>query len=210
MPQLQDSQVGSLTVYRKARSKRMHKRLFISIAAFCIALACVSSQTNYVFTADGKLAASTPRQLPENGRDFSNGSIVSNLTAQSSEVLVRCGWYRVEMPQVELGILQYVATTGYVFNASAGVATALVVVKDEAPVKKYTKYKIIGLLMKLGKWQQVKQYLVDNDMYDLFMGAQFLSNADENFMTAKKAMGQLLQIDEAVIDELLESCVDTD
>ena len=54
----------------------------------------------------------------------------------------------------------------------------------------------------------MKQYLVDNDLFDLFMGAQYLTNADENFLRAKKMMGQLLGVEEAVIDELLETCVD--
>ena len=189
----------------------MHKKLMLCLSAvMLLSFGAFATATNYVFTADGKFSASSPRNLPSVGRDFTTGLVVSNLSARSSSELVNCGWYRVEMPEVQLGMLQYSVITGYVFDATSGTATALVAVKDGAPVKRYTQYKIIGLLMKMGKWQQVKQYLVDNNLFDLFMGAQFLSNADENFMSAKKMMAQVLQIEEAVIDELLETCIDTD
>ena len=184
--------------------------LVFAAAAFTSISVCGMDATNYVFSADGVFASGNPRQLPLVGRDFTTGLAVSNLQEKTAQELVNCGWYRVVANKPELGMLQYLVTTGYVFSAESGTATALYQIKDGAPVKKYTQYKIIGLLMKLGKWQQVKQYLIEHELYDLFMGAQFLSNADENFINAKKVMGQLLQIDEAVIDELLETCVDTD
>ena len=189
-----------------ARLGKLTGFLLLALSAF----AATAGVTNYVFSTDGKLAATAPRALPDSGRDFTTGAAVANLHGADAATLMKCGWWQVEMPVVELGMLQYAVITGYVFNASSGIATALVEVKDGAPVKKYTQYKIIGLLMRMGKWAQVKQYLVDNDLFDLFMGAQFLSNADENFVNAKKMMSQLLQLDESVIDELLEACVDTD
>lgn len=186
------------------------KKMFKGIlAAGIVAFAAVvhGATTNYVFTADGVNAATAPRQLPQIGKDFTTGAVVSNLSSLAEADLAKCGWYRVVMPPVELGPLQYMEITGYTFFPT-GTAAASVVIKDGAPLKKYTQYKIIGLLMKMGKWQQVKQYLVDNDLFDLFMGAQYLTNADENFLRAKKMMGQLLGVEEAVIDELLETCVD--
>ena len=186
------------------------KKSLLAIAVTVAVLSAAAEATNYIFSTDGNIAATAPRRLPAEGRDFTTGELVSNLEEADTETKVKCGWWRVEMPSVELGVLQYSVITGYQFNASAGTATAFVEIKDGAPVKKYTQYKIIGLLMRMNKWSQVKQYLVDNDLFDLFMGAQFLSNADENFVRAKKMMSQVLQTEESVIDELLESCVDTD
>lgn len=179
----------------------------LSAVVVAIAATVGGATTNYVFSADGVNAATAPRQLPLVGKDFTTGVVVSNLSALAETDLAKCGWYRVVIPPVELGPLQYMEITGYSFFTT-GIAAASVVIKDGAPLKKYTQYKIIGLLMKMGKWQQVKKYLVDNDLFDLFMGAQYLTNADENFIRAKKVMGQLLGVEEAVIDELLETCVD--
>ena len=185
------------------------KKIFALAMTVC-AFLTAESATSYVFTMDGKTAALSASSLPSQGRNFTTGETVTNLQSKTGADLASCGWYAVQMPHVELGTLQYVSITGYVFTASNGVAHAQVVVKDGAPVKKYTQYKIIGLLMKMGKWAQVKEYLIANDLYDLFMGAQFLSNADANFVGAKKQLSQLLGIEEMVIDELLETCVDTE
>ena len=183
------------------------------ITALAVALAAstasfAAADTNYVFTADGVFAATSPRKLPSVGRDFSNGSVVSNLYEQTASTLARCGWYRVEMPEVTLGALQYSVITGYTFSVSNDTAYAHVEVRDGAPLKKYTQYKIIGALMQLGKWNDVKQYLVVHDLYDLFMGAQYITNADPNFLAAKKLVAQLLQVDEGDLDAMLDRCID--
>ena len=182
------------------------KKLIIALVAFATAFAY--GEDTYVFTADGVYAATSPRQLPQVGRDFDNGGIVSNLTEQTPAVLANCGWYRVEMPEVTLGALQYSVITGYTFSVSNDTAYAHVEVRDGAPLKKYTQYKIIGALMQLGKWNDVKQYLVAHDLYDLFMGAQYITNADPNFLAAKKLVAQLLQVDEGALDAMLDRGID--
>ena len=178
----------------------------------CIALAtslyCVGETTNYVFSADGKLASTSPRSLPQVGRDYTTGAAITNLAQQPPEVLIKCGWYRVEKESIELGPLQYEEITGYVFNSTLGTAKAIVEVKNGAPLKKYTQYKIIGLLMSQGKWEEVKSYLEANKLYDLFMGAQYLTNADPYFFQAKKVIAKLIKIDSATLEVLLDQCID--
>ena len=52
----------------------------------------------YVFSVDGKYTATAPRTLPSNGRNFETGNVVSNLSVQTAETLVKCGWYKVIVP----------------------------------------------------------------------------------------------------------------
>lgn len=183
----------------------MLKYLVLFISVFCTSIVI---SDNYVFSADGKHAATAPRSLPANGRDFSTGTIVSNLASQSTAMLVKCGWYKVVMPGYELGMLQYSVISGYTFDRSLGTATAIVEIRDGAPVKKYTQYKVIGALTKMGKWSDVKKFLVDNNLYDMFMAAQYLSTDDPNFFAAKKQMAKLLGVADRELDEILEVCID--
>ena len=162
----------------------------------------------YVFSVDGKYAATAPRKLPSNGRNFETGNVVSNLSAQTVETLVKCGWYKVIVPSYELGMLQYPVTVGYTFNATNGTATAKIEIRDGAPVKKYTQYKVIGVLLQMGKWNDVKQFLTDNNLYDMFMAAQYLATDDPNFFAAKKQMARLLGITDKELDVILENCID--
>jgi hypothetical protein len=183
----------------------MLKYLIFSVS---IASALVAVGGEYVFSADGKHAATAPRSLPANGRDFSTGNIVSNLAAQSVAILVKCGWYKVVVPSYELGMLQYPVTLGYTFDPGQGTATANVEIRDGAPVKKYTQYKVIGVLSQIGKWNDVKKFLVDNNLFDMFMAAQYLSTDDPNFFAAKKQMAKLLGVADRELDEILEVCID--
>ena len=162
----------------------------------------------YVFSADGKNAATTPCSLPDIGRDFATGTVVSNLKSQTAYVRAGCGWYRIIVPEVELGMLQYPVTTGYTFDAMSGTATAKVEVRDGAPVKKYTQYRVIGLLMQIGKWDEVKSFLVEKNLYDLFISAQYLATDDPIFFGALKEMAKLLSLSMSELDALLEKCLD--
>lgn len=185
----------------------MKKVAILMILAF--GMVCTRAIADeYVFSVDGKYAAITPRTLPANGRDFETGNVVSNLSAQSVETLVKCGWYKVIVPDYELGMLQYPVTVGYTFDAEKGTATAKVEIRDGAPVKKYTQYKVIGVLLQMGKWNDVKQFLVDNNLYDMFMAAQYLATDDPNFFAAKKQMARLLGITDKELDVILENCID--
>lgn len=186
----------------------MKKLIILAVASVSIALAVDAAATNYVFTADGRHAATSPRALPDNGRDFTTGAVVSNLQAQSPATLVGCGWYRVVMPAIELGMLQYPVVEGYTFDTTNGTATAKVTIKDGAPVKRYTQYRVIGLLMQMGKWETVKAYLVQAGLYDLFMGAQYLATDDPVFFGALKEMAKLLGLTQCELNQLLEKCLD--
>ena len=172
-----------------------------------IGLTAVGDNT-YVFSADRKNASVNPRRLPTTGRNFETGEVVSPLEGQALETLAKCGWYKVVLPNVEVGVLQYPVVTGYEFDATNGTATAIVEIRDGAPVKKYTQYKIIGALMQMGKWKEVKAFLVEKDLYDLFMGAQYLTNDDLNFLLAMKSMAALLGLNYWELEKVLEQCRD--
>jgi hypothetical protein len=75
-------------------------------------------------------------------------------------------------------------------------------------VKKYTQYKVIGVLTKMGKWNDVKKFLETNNLFDMFMAAQYLATDDPNFFAAKKQMAKLLGISDAELDVVLEACID--
>lgn len=186
----------------------MKKIVILMMVALGLVGSRVAEADEYVFSADGKNAAIAPRSLPANGRDFETGNVVSNLSAQSVETLVKCGWYKVIVPDYELGMLQYSVTVGYTFDSEKGTATAKVEIRDGAPVKKYTQYKVIGVLLQMGKWNDVKQFLTDNNLYDMFMAAQYLSTDDPNFFAAKKQMARLLGITDKELDVILENCID--
>lgn len=180
------------------------------IVLIIITLSVMSSFSadKYVFSADRKIAATVPRMLPDIGRDFATGTVISNLQVQTASVLAGCGWYRVIVPEVELEMRQYAVTTGYTFDVMTGTATAKVEIRDGAPIKKYTQYRIISLLMQIGKWDEVKAFLVEKKLYDLFIGAQYLATDDPIFFGALKEMAKLLGVSMSELDALLENCRD--
>lgn len=167
-----------------------------------------SVNTNYVFSLDGKVASVQPTALPQEGINIKTGYVVTNMTAISPTELSNYGWYRVISPSVSLDCRQYVVVTGYVFNVENSTATALKSICDNGPQKKYTQYRIIGLLMKLGLWDSAKQMLIESNAYDLFMGAQYLTNDDPNFFAAKKTLAQKMGLDDETVDAMLDLCID--
>ena len=184
--------------------KKIAILMIVALGMVCIRVIA----DEYVFSVDGKYAATAPRKLPSNGRNFETGNVVSNLSDQTVETLVKCGWYKVVVPSYEQGMLQYPVTVGYTFDATKGTATANIEIRDGAPVKKYTQYKVIGMLMQIGKWEEVKAFLVEKNLYDLFIGAQYLATDDPVFFGAVKEMTKLLGLSQQEMDALLEKCLD--
>jgi hypothetical protein len=205
MPRQSNIQDGAL---KRGEEKKMRNKMLFVVSVL-IASTCIGIESpEYIFSCDKKVAVGNPRKLPNNGRDFQTGNVVSNLSSQSVSTLVKCGWYKVIVPPYELGMLQYGEIAGYTFDTNEGTATAIVNIRDGAPVKKYTQYKVIGVLTKMGKWNDVKKFLETNNLFDMFMAAQYLATDDPNFFAAKKQMAKLLGISDAELDVVLEACID--
>lgn len=73
--------------------------------------------------------------------------------------------------------------------------------------RKFSKLKIVGILTQLGFWPQVKEYLIDNDLYDMYLAAQVFQDDNEYFNNGLLDLKDMLGISDNQLEEMLESCI---
>ena len=74
-------------------------------------------------------------------------------------------------------------------------------------MKKYSKLKIVSQLMSRSLWDHTKDWLQNNNnYYDLFMAAQFISNEHPMFWIVVNDLQKELGISGDEVNEILEAC----
>ena len=88
----------------------------------------------------------------------------------------------------------------------AGIGTNLVL--QEVPDERvFSKLKCVRKAMVLDVWEAVKQYLIDNNFYDLFLMAQDFRGTDPDFKRGIKAVKTLLGWTDEQVEDFLSDCV---
>ena len=78
-------------------------------------------------------------------------------------------------------------------------------VEDPAPPPRiFSKLKIVAALTKAGVWANVKQYIIDADLYDLYLAAQEFSEDNEYFVHGKTALQTALGWTDEQVEAILQ------
>lgn len=90
-------------------------------------------------------------------------------------------------------------------------ATTNDIVIINKPVKGYrrfSKMKAVAVLTEMGMWDEVKKWIVDNGMYDLYLAAQFFSEDNEHFLRGMEVMKTKFGMSDAQAEEFLKKIED--
>ena len=71
------------------------------------------------------------------------------------------------------------------------------------PPRTFSKYKLVAALTRAGVWANVKQYIIDADLYDLYLAAQEFSEDNEYFVQGKTALQTALGWTDAQVEAVL-------
>lgn len=71
----------------------------------------------------------------------------------------------------------------------------------------YSKMRCVAELTRLGVWEQVKAWIEEHGLYDLYLAAQDFSEDNEYFQQGKAALQQALGLTDAQVAEILAKCV---
>lgn len=134
-----------------------------------------------------------------------DGAIVMN---PSKALYLKFGWKEIieNPPKTERGY-HYVEKEWY--ETGDSIVRKYEIVKDE-PIKKnriFSKMKCVAILMKLGYWEQVRDWINTNGLTDLYLAAQDFKEDNEYFIQGKSALQQLLGLKEWEIEKILRQCV---
>ncbi len=70
-----------------------------------------------------------------------------------------------------------------------------------------SKLKIVVALTEMGVWQQVKAYIEQQGLYDLYLAAQVFSEADPHFKQGLAALQTALKLTDEQVENILRNCI---
>jgi len=71
----------------------------------------------------------------------------------------------------------------------------------------FSKLKVVAALKAANVWDSVKQYIIDADLYDLYLAAQDFAEDNEYFVQGKAALQQALGWDSEQVEAVLAASV---
>lgn len=91
------------------------------------------------------------------------------------------------------------------------VETDIPIEKGELPIgrREISKRKLMNNLKEMEVWQQVKQYLIANDLWDDWETSTILDESDPFFKGAMGALKNLLSLTDLQIEELISNSIST-
>lgn len=75
------------------------------------------------------------------------------------------------------------------------------------PPRVFSKLKVVAALRQANVWDTVKQYIIDHDLYDLYLAAQEFAEDNEYFVSGKAALQQALSWTDAQVEAILAASV---
>lgn len=75
------------------------------------------------------------------------------------------------------------------------------------PPRVFSKLKVVAALMKAGVWPQVKAYIEQNGLYDLYLAAQEFAEDNAWFVQGLAALKPVVGWTDAQVEALLSKCV---
>jgi ferric-dicitrate binding protein FerR (iron transport regulator) len=162
---------------------------------------------------DGNRITAAPTRLTVTLADGS--SVIRGESRLTASDYLAQGWKRVidEAPAPS-ATNRYVYATGWK-ETDTEITRQYAEADIPAPIKvprKFSKLKIYGAIAQLGAWDKVKSWLESKDVggingWTAFTLAQEVSESHELFATLAEEARQLLGLDEAAFNAMLDECV---
>lgn len=103
---------------------------------------------------------------------------------------------------------RYYADAVYPAGDSRAFTESEIDIDDEVPrARTFSKLRIVAALTSAGVWAQVKQYIIDADLYDLYLAAQDFSEDNEYFTQGKTALQTALGWTDEQVEAVLAASV---
>ena len=86
------------------------------------------------------------------------------------------------------------------------------IVKDEVvkTIRIFSKLKFVAIMTKLKKWNEIRNWIIQNDLMDLYMAAQDFREDNEYFIQGKKAIQDTLKMSDEEVEKILSQCIAED
>ena len=166
---------------------------------------CARSE-KYIFSSDGVTVGSAPRDLPSQGYDRITHQVVVGLGMRTDAEKAACGWWRiVEMPPGIVVSNEFWVASGYTFTNSVAYQGWAKRWRKVVP-RRFSKLKVVAALTQAGVWPQVKAWIEQNGLYDLYLAAQDFAEDNAYFKTGKAQLQSVLGWTDAQIEALLKEC----
>lgn len=124
------------------------------------------------------------------------------------ELYLKLGWKEIveKPPVVESGY--HWVEKGWVDRGDV-IEQTYEIVKDVVikTYRAFSKMKCVALLMKLGKWEIVRDWIADNGLMDLYLAAMCFKENDEYFIKGKTELQELLGLKDWEMEKILRQCV---
>lgn len=75
------------------------------------------------------------------------------------------------------------------------------------PPRVFSKLKVVAALRQANVWDTVKQYIIDHDLYDLYLAAQEFAEDNEYFVSGKAALQTALGWTDEQVEAVLQEAV---
>lgn len=162
----------------------------------------------YIFSADGVTVGSAPRDLPSQGYDRITHQVVVGLGMRTDAEKAACGWWRiVETPPPGIVVSnEFWVASGYTFTNSVAYQGWAKRWRKVVP-RRFSKLKVVAALTQAGVWPQVKAWIEQNGLYDLYLAAQDFAEDNAYFKTGKAQLQSVLGWTDAQIEALLKECI---
>jgi len=180
--------------------------LILSAAALTASLRPAAAADKFVFSSDGQTAGSAARELPTQGVSLTTGRVIVGLHALGDAERADCGWYRVvpgERPTAHSNEVWRVS--GYSFDAGGTCAPTWECFWRKVKPRTFSKMRIVAALKTAGVWPQVKAWMEEADLYDLYLAAQDFAEDDPNFLAGRAALQQLLGWTDEQVEAVLQA-----
>jgi hypothetical protein len=187
----------------------------ISFAALALSSAITASAVSHADFGrlDGNRITAAPTRLTVTLADGS--SVIRGESRLAASDYLAQGWKRVidEAPAPS-ATNRYVYATGWK-ETDTEITRQYAEADIPAPIKlprKFSKLKIYGAIAQLGAWDKVKSWLEAKDVggingWTAFTLAQEVSESHELFASLAEEARQLLGLDEAAFNAMLDQCV---
>lgn len=181
-----------------------------NLIVFCLVVVAglCARPESYVFSADGVTVGSAPRDLPSQGFDRATGRVVVGLGMRTDAEKAACGWWRV-VPTPQPGIVlsnEYWTASGYTFTNNVAYQGWVKRWRKVMP-RRFSKLKVVAALTQAGVWPQVKTWIEQNGLYDLYLAAQDFAEDNTYFNTGKAQLQAALGWSDEQIEALLKECI---
>lgn len=174
---------------------------------FTLAALVALSADKFIFSLDGQTVGSSPRELPTQGVNLADGRVIVGLHALTDAERGACGWYRILPSVAPVAHSNEVwRITSYTF--AEGTATPVYTCSwKKVKPRTFSKLKIVAALMEAGVWPQVKAFIEQQGLYDLYLAAQDFSEDNAYFIQGKAALQQSLGWTDEQVEAILKKGV---